>query len=390
LFKKNNIVIEIKKTICFIVATPLTANSFLLNHFKYLSNHFDIYLVANFEENAAISFSSPYVKETKHIAIQRNIALIEDVKVLFSLRNYLSAMQFDAVQTVTPKAALLGILAAKMANVKIRIHIFTGQVWHTKKGLFKSLLKKIDCFIVYCATHILVDGESQRKFLIENKIISACNSEVLGKGSISGVDINLFVPNQNIREQYRNEFHLSDEIVFLFLGRMNKDKGILDLANAFSRLNNKFTNTKLVLVGPDEENLQPQIREICSDDQSVLFYGTTRKPEEVLQMGDVFCLPSYREGFGSSVIEASLLELPIICSDTYGLMETILDNTTGLRHEVGDIESLYVQMETLMLDQNLRKNFGENGREFVLDNFSSDAISQKWVSYYINLLLPKH
>lgn len=382
--------IEIKKAICFIVATPLTANSFLLNHFKYLSNHFDIYLVANFEENDTITFSSPFVKEIKHFGIQRNISLIKDFKVLLSLRKYLAKMQFDAVQTVTPKAALLGILAAKMANIKIRIHIFTGQVWHNKKGVFRALLKSFDRLIVYCSTHILVDGESQRKFLIENKIISAHNSEVLGKGSISGVDINRFVPNQIIREQCRNEFHLSNEIVFLFLGRMNKDKGILDLAKAFSKLSNKFTNTKLVLVGPDEENLQPQIREICSDDQSVLFYGTTRKPEEVLQMGDVFCLPSYREGFGTSVIEASLLKLPIICSDTYGLMETIIDNVTGLRHEVGNVASLYIQMETLILDQNLRRNLGENGREFVLENFSSDAISQKWVSYYINLLLPKH
>lgn len=382
--------IEVKKTICFIVATPLTANSFLLKHFEYLSKHFDIYLVANFEENDSIGFSSPYVKEIKHIGIQRNISFLKDIKVLFSLRKYLSTMQFDAVQTVTPKAALLGILAAKMAHIKIRIHIFTGQVWYTKQGFFRKLLLKIDCLIVYCSTHILVDGESQRKFLIENKIISAHNSQVLGKGSISGVDTNRFVPNQIIREQYRNEFYLSDEVVFLFLGRLNKDKGILDLAKAFSRLNKKFINCKLVLVGPDEENLQPQIREICSDDQSVIFYGTTRKPEEVLQMGDVFCLPSYREGFGTSVIEASLLELPIICSDTYGLMETIVDNTTGLRHEVGNIESLYVQMETLMLDQNLRRNLGKNGREFVLENFSSDAISQKWVSYYINLLLPKH
>ena len=381
--------IELKKTICFIVATPLTANSFLLNHFKYLSNHFDIYLVANFEENVAAPFFSPFVKETKHIGIQRNIALIKDIKALFSLHNYLSAMQFDVVQTVTPKAALLGILAAKIAKIKIRIHIFTGQVWHTQKGIFRSLLKSIDYFIVYCATHILVNGESQRQFLIQNGIISASNSRVLGKGSISGVDVSKFVPNVAIRNKYRKENNISSEVVFLFLGRINVDKGILDLAQAFSRLNKKFINSKLVLVGPDEENLQPQIRKICSDVSSVVFYGSTRKPEEALQMADIFCLPSYREGFGTSVIEASLLELPVICSDTYGLMETIIDNKTGLRHQVGNIDSIYMQMEKMMLDKNLRVTLGENGREYVLDNFSSDEISQKWVSYYINLLSPK-
>jgi glycosyltransferase involved in cell wall biosynthesis len=379
-----------KKKICFIVATPLTAKAFLLKHFEYLSKEFDIYLAANFEENTATPFFSPYVKETKHIGIQRNIALIEDVKVLFSLRNYLVQMQFDAVHTVTPKAALLGILGAKMAGVKIRIHIFTGQVWHSKKGIFRNLLKNLDRLIVYCATHILVDGESQRQFLIQNKIIDEKNSRVLGKGSISGVDLGRFSPNTEIRDKYRKELNLSSEVIFMFLGRINIDKGVLDLVQAFLRLNRKYNNSKLVLVGPDEENLQPQIKEMCPENNSLVFYGSTSKPEEVLQLADVFCLPSYREGFGTSVIEASLLELPIICSDTYGLMETILDNKTGLRHQVGNIDSIYNQMEKMMEDDDLRLVLGNNGRNYVLENFSSDAISQEWVTYYTNLLSPKH
>ena len=379
-----------KKRICFIVATPLTAKAFLLKHFEYLSKEFDIYLVANFEENAATLFSSPYVKETKHIGIQRNIALIEDVKALFSLRNYLVQMQFDAVHTVTPKAALLGILGAKMAGVKIRIHIFTGQVWHSKKGIFRTLLKNLDRLIVYSATHILVDGESQRQFLIQNKIIEEKNSRVLGKGSISGVDLGRFSPNTEIRDKYRKELNLSSEVIFMFLGRINLDKGVLDLVQAFLRLNRKYNNSKLVLVGPDEENLKPQIKEMCPENNSVVFYGSTSKPEEVLQLADVFCLPSYREGFGTSVIEASLLELPIICSDTYGLMETIVDDKTGLRHQVGNIDSIYNQMEKMMVDDDLRRALGNNGRNYVLENFSSDAISQEWVTYYTNLLSPKH
>jgi glycosyltransferase involved in cell wall biosynthesis len=387
---KINILIEMKKRICFIVATPLTAKAFLLKHFEYLSKEFDIYLAANFEENTATPFFSPYVKETKHIGIQRNIALIEDVKALFTLRNYLVQMQFDAVHTVTPKAALLGILGAKMAGVKIRIHIFTGQVWHSKKGIFRTLLKNLDRLIVYCATHILVDGESQRQFLIQNKIIDEKNSRVLGKGSISGVDLGRFSPNTEIRDKYRKELNLSSEVIFMFLGRINLDKGVLDLVQAFLRLNRKYNNSKLVLVGPDEENLQPQIKEMCPESNSLVFYGSTSKPEEVLQLADVFCLPSYREGFGTSVIEASLLELPIICSDTYGLMETILDNKTGLRHQVGNIDSIYNQMEKMMEDDDLRLVLGNNGRNYVLENFSSDAISQEWVTYYTNLLSTKH
>ena len=241
--------------------------------------------------------------------------------------------------------------------------------------------------IVKWATHILVDGESQRRYLIENKILKISNSEVLGKGSISGVDVDRFSPNSIIRNQKRTECLLSNQVVFLFLGRINKDKGILDLAQAFSKINKKYSDTKLVLVGPDEDNIQSQISEICNYTHSVLFYGLTGQPEVVLQMADVFCLPSYREGFGTSVIEASLLGLPVICSDTYGLMETIIDNKTGLRHQVGNIDSIYLQMEKMLLDKDLRERLGKNGRDYVLQNFPSDLISNEWVSFYKKLLI---
>jgi glycosyltransferase involved in cell wall biosynthesis len=376
-----------KKKICFIVATPVTARSFLLKHFEYLSQEFDVYLVANFENNSSVVFSIPHIKDVNNIGIQRNISIFKDLAALFSLIKYLKEMQFDAVHTVTPKAGLIGILAAKLAGIRVRIHIFTGQVWHTKKGIFKILLKNIDRFIVCFATHILVDGESQRQFLIKNKIIKETNSKVLGKGSISGVDTDKFVPNEDIRDKYRKELHITSEVVFLFLGRMNLDKGILDLAHAFSKLNEEFSNSRLVLVGPDEQNLQPKVLEIFKNSKSVIFYGPTDKPEDVLQMADVFCLPSHREGFGTSIIEASLLELPVICSDTYGLMETIVENETGLRHEVANVTSIFEEMEKLQINIDLRKYFGRNGRQYVLKNFSADIISEQWVKFYKEIVL---
>ena len=173
-------------------------------------------------------------------------------------------------------------------------------------------------------------------------------------------------------------------IVFLFLGRLNHDKGITDLVKAFIELNDIYPHTKLVLVGPDEENMVSKIN-ILTSNNNIIIYGATNKPQEVMQMADVFCLPSYREGFGTSVIEASLIEKPIICSDTYGLMETIIENETGLRHQVGNINSLFMQMEKMM-DENTRARFCKNGRNYVLTNFSADTISQKWLEYYNNKL----
>lgn len=373
-----------KKKICFVVAAPDTAKAFLLRYFEYLSKDYEIYLVANFQDDLA-SFSSPYVKEVKNIRIYRNISVFQDTKALFSLVRYLKEMQFEAVHSVTPKAGLIGVLAAKIAKVPIRIYTFTGQVWFTKKGLLKYLLKNIDRFIVYCATHVLVDGESQRQFLIENAIIQENNFKLWDKPAVSCVDTDKFTRNDTIRATNREELNLSNEVVFLFLGRMNVDKGVLDLAQAFLELNERYPNTKLVFVGPDEENLQSKIQEICNI-ESVIFYGATSKPEEVLQLADVFCLPSYREGFCASIIEASSLEIPVICSDTYGLMGTIVDDVTGLRHKVADVASILEQMEKMMVYPDLRKELGINGRQYVLNNFSAKSFSKDWINFYKEVL----
>lgn len=374
-----------KKKICFIVSSPLTVKAFLLEHFKVLSTEFEVYLVANFEAESQRNIS-PFLKDVFDVKIVRNIHFYKDLIALRQLKEVLLKENFDAIHTVTPKAGLIGMLAGKIAKTKVRTHIFTGQVWYTKTGLMKALLMNLDRFLVSLSTNILVDGQSQRKFLISKKVITEHNSKVLGKGSISGVNINKFRPNINSRERYRAEQKYSqDEVVFLFLGRINRDKGVIELARAFSKLQQEIPHVKLLLIGFDEEKLVPQILSIVGD-PNFKFYGSTNEPELLLQIGDVLCLPSHREGFGTTVIEGSLLGLPIICSDTYGLMETIIDDQTGFRHPVHDVECIYVQMKKLATDPQLRTKMGEAGRRYVLENFTAAQISGEWLQYYRDLL----
>ena len=368
-----------RKKIAFIISAPITAKAFLVKHFEYLSKEFEITVIANFENKQETAM--PFVSNVKHIAIQRNINVIKDLKALFLLYSYLRKNKFDATHSVTPKAGLISAIASWMSRIPIRIHIFTGQVWYTSKGFKRFFLKLLDKIIVFFNTHILVDGESQRQFLINENIITLKKSKVLGKGSISGVDTDRFFPSNEIREKYRQDFNfLNEDIIFAFLGRLNTDKGILDLANAFYKLNKDCSNVKLLLIGYDEENMLEKIKGIQRE--NIVFFGPTAKPEEVLQAADVFCLPSYREGFGTSVIEASLLELPVICSNTYGLAETIVEGETGLRHEVKNVNQLYTQMKVLVENEEMRKNLGKKGRQYVLKNFSAEQISNEWVKFY--------
>ena len=305
-----------RKKICFIVSTPYTAKAFLENHFENLSPFYELHLIANLNKNELSNYNHSKLSSVKHIQIERNINLVNDVIALWETIKYFRRNHFDAVICFTPKAGLIGISAAWFTNVSHRIHFFTGQVWHTKKGLFKEFLKLMDKIVVTFSTSIIVDGVPQQKYLIANGIIQPNNSVTLGKGTISGIDTSRFSPKPKIKLQQRVALgYLETDFVFLYLGRLNKDKGIFDLVKAFHKLSKKYTNVKLFLVGPDEEQIENKIKELGYALDSIQFYGSTHEPENIYQVADVFCLPSHREAFGLSIIEASACSLPIVCSD---------------------------------------------------------------------------
>lgn len=376
-----------KKKICFVVSSIITARFFLRYHIEVLSKYYDVYLVGNFNGEDITSLSDYNLSGIKSIQIERKISLIKDILSVFIFALYINKMKFDSIHSLAPKAGFITALAGKIVGTSNRIHIFTGQVWHTKKGFKRFLLKQFDRFIVKLNTSILVDGESQRRYLISEGIANYNNTLVLGKGSISGVDANRFFSNTNVRRKLRRELKISENsIVFLFMGRVNKDKGIVDLAKAFKNLLLDHNNIFLLIVGYDEEDLIVKIENIINDNLCFQYYGPTNMPEELIQVGDIFCLPSYREGFGTGVIEASMCKLAVLCSDTYGLSDAIIDNKTGLIHRVGDIADLTNKMKILLNDQSLIKNLGENGYENVMSNFSAETISNEWLNFYNRIL----
>lgn len=376
-----------KRKVCFVVSSILTARFFLENHIKVLATKYDIYLVGNFSEEDKRSISHFNLKEIKSIRIERKINLIRDLKSVISLSGYFKDKQFDVIHSLAPKAGLISAISGKIVGTENRIHIFTGQVWHTKKGVFKFTLKQLDKLIVLLTTKILVDSHSQREYLIKEGVVDYKNSIVLGNGSISGVNLGKFYPDLDMKKQLRGELNIpKDVVVYLFMGRINKDKGIFDLADAFRKALKTNGNIFLLIVGYDEGNCINEVTNIISSENHFKYFGPTREPEKLMQVGDVFCLPSYREGFGTSIIEASSCGLGIICSDTYGLRDTIIDNKTGLRYKTGNVEELTKKIQTLSSNIDLVRFFGENGFDYVTKNFSASFVSNEWLKFYSNLL----
>ena len=376
-----------KKKICFVVAVPITVNSFLRNHISSLSQRYDVYLAGNIKSKDEIPAID--VIDFFQFDVQRSISLAKDLKSVWVLYSYFKRMKFDAVHSVTPKAGLVTAIAAWLARVHHRTHIFTGQVWATRKGLMRCLLKSMDRIIALLDNHILVDGESQRQYLISNGVVSEKKSKVLGAGSISGVNTDLFLPSQETRFQVRKELDLpNNKVVFSFSGRANKEKGIYELFEAFNNIASTNCDAFLLLFGWDEDGCTSLLKNYPNiiDGKNFHFYGFTSTPSIHLQACDVFVMPSYREGFGSSVIEASCLGIPVICSDAYGIMDAMEEGVTGLRCKVADTQSLQAAMETLLNNKELRERLGANGRKMVLDKFKGDEITAEWVKFYKNIL----
>lgn len=368
------------------VSAPGTAIAFLKAHMQCLKEHFEVHLVANFSNEEE---KREFDGITCHsIFIVRPISILTDLKAVCQLRKFFKKEQFYAVHSVTPKAGLVNALAAKLTGVKNRIHIYTGQVWATRTGLMRWMLKSLDKLIAKLNTQLLVDGESQRQYLIKNGVLSKTNSSVIADGSISGVDVQRFTFSMDIRMDIRHELKLRDnQIVFVFLGRLNRDKGIGELLSAFDKLVADKKDAFLLLVGTDEEDYDKQVVNYpnIQRGENYCYYGKTSHPECLLHAGDVFVLPTYREGFGSSVIEASCLGLPVICSDTYGVMDAMVDDVTGLRCKVADVDSLLNCMKKLYESPELRKELGFNGHNRVVEKFSGEVINKAWVDFYLNL-----
>lgn len=378
---------ETKKRICFVVAAPTSADGFLTEQIAILSKEFDVFLAAN--GSYGNEWRNLNLTDFFDFPIRRNISIANDIKALWRLTGYFWRMKFDAVHSITPKAGLLCSLASFFAKIKHRSHTFTGQVWATRTGLMRFLLKTMDWVTAHLDNHLFADGEGQRKFLVSEGVVREKRCSVMANGSICGVRVDLFSPSETIRIEKRKELGLSkDKVVYVFLGRINEDKGCYELLEAFNELVLTCPNAYLLMYGRVEEDILQHVSDYKNLVEKVnfCFAGFTNEPQNILKACDVFVLPTHREGFGVSVIEASSVGIPVVTSDVYGVVDAALDGKTGICVPVGDSQLLKQAMERLYNDADLRNLLGHNGRERILKEFRSDIVVGAWVDFYHQIL----
>ncbi len=370
-FKKKKIKMAVVATV------PSMIRIYLTNHIRILSNYYEITVFTNLNKNKKLLDNLPKKVKKYHVPFRRNISLFYDLITLIALVIKFKREGFNISYSISPKGGFLSSLSSFFVGTPIRIHTFTGQVWKTKKGLLKILLINIDKLISYCSTTLIIDSKSQKNFLLKENIIDEKKSVVLGHGSISGVDLKRFKPSNKSRNETRKKYNISkNNIVFLYLGRINRDKGLVELIRAFELLR---SNKKKVLwiVGNDEENLKKTI----INKKNIKFFPYTNTPEKFMQAADIFCLPSKREGFGTSIIEAGACSTTSIGSNIYGITDSIVNGKTGLLHKLDNISDIESKMNKLVNNQKLRKHMGIQARKRAIDKFDQNQASRNLLNY---------
>ncbi|MFA6013854.1 MAG: glycosyltransferase family 4 protein [Gallionellaceae bacterium] len=372
------------KTLCYVATIPAVVHAFLRPHIQAAAEKYRVTVICNEADKHLLEGLKA---QLILLPIERKPSFVKDVTLLIKLIFLFKKQRFDIVHSIMPKTGLIAMLAAKLTQIPTRIHTFTGQVWATKIGLKRVLLRSVDKLIGWLATSVLTDSPSQRDFLINEGVLSSLKVKVIGAGSICGVDPLRFHADMPSRQFIRHNLEIPAEAkVILFVGRLNRDKGMLDLAAAFNALARQHSELILLLVGAEEEITFSQIQQLCQSVQTRLRYVSfTATPEYYMAAADIFCLPSYREGFGLTIIEAAACGVPAVASNIYGITDAVEDGMTGLLFPAGDIRGLTRALTKLIIDNELRINMGQSACARALDQFSCAKITSEMVGLYDNL-----
>jgi glycosyltransferase involved in cell wall biosynthesis len=372
------------KKLCYVATIPAAVHAFLRGYILASAEKYDVTVVCNSVEVDMLDGLNAHLIL---LPIERKPSPWKDMLVLFQLCKLFRREQFDIVHSIMPKTGMIAMLAALLVRVPTRIHTFTGQVWVTKHGVRRILLKWFDKMIGRFALCVLVDSPSQRDFLVDESVVPFGKTKVIGAGSICGVDSARFHPDQDARSSVRHDLGIfQDAPVILFVGRLNCDKGMLDLAWAFSAIAKINKDVVLLLVGSEEDVPFSRIQEICGTHSERLRYVSfTSTPEDYMAAADIFCLPSYREGFGMTIIEAAACAVPAVASRIYGITDAVVDGKTGLLIPCGDVAALTQALLKLILEDNLRQQMGNAARVRALELFSATYFTREMVNLYDRL-----
>lgn len=373
----------------FIVTTIPVSLNFFKGQCALLNQYLEVLVVSSQRKKLELFGLSEGVK-THCISMKRSISLFYDLISLCQFIFFFFRERPKVVHGNTPKASLLSMLAARITGVPVRIYMCHGLRYQGSCGFMRKLLMSMERLSCLCATEVLCVSKGVRKTLIEDKICSSSKCKVILYGSANGIDLNLFDPDKVNICGLRTQIGIPDkDFVFLFVGRIVKDKGINELTGAFNRLSKKYTNISLLLVGAEENKLNPISEEasiVIKQNPKIFAVGRKEDVKPYMLLSDTFVLPSYREGFGMVLIEAGALGKPCITTDIIGCNEIILPNENGVIIPSKDEEALYRAMEYFLLHPEEVERMAKKARPLITSRYDRKMVWEALLKEYKRII----
>lgn len=367
------------KKICYVVTLPVTIKAFFIPQLKFLSqNGYDVTVICSKEEG----LDKILGEDIKYLPVDipRGISFLGSLKAIKNLKKIFKREKFDIIQYSTPNASFYSSIAGKKAGIKIRNYHLMGLRYLGAHGIIRKILKWIEKKTVKNSTSIECVSQSNLELCVKEGLFSRDKATVVFNGSTGGVDLERFdyKKSSTWRSEKRQEYKLQeDNLVFGFVGRITRDKGVNELLEAFKAINQKNPLTRLVLIGNIDESslLTEEFLKELENNENIIHIPQTPKVEEYFPMLDVLVLPSYREGFGNVVIEAEAMGVPVIVSDIPGPIDAMREGETGLKVEVKNVPALINAMEQA---KSFKANgYPEKARLFAEQNFDSKILCEK-------------
>lgn len=370
-----------------VATVPLSLNILLRNQFKFLRKYYHVVAISSPGEDLFEVGTRENV-DIKGIEIKRKISIINDITALYKLYVYFRKEKPLIVHSITPKAGLLSMMAAKMAGIPIRMHTFTGLIFPTSTGAMKHLLIWMDRLLCYCATNIYPEGQGVRNDLVKYNITKK-PLKILANGNVNGIDLTFFDPSIFSEE---DKLSLKEKLailphnfVFIFIGRLVKDKGINELIHAFKKLSS--SKAKLLLVGSLEPDhgLEDDTLHEMKNNPDIISVGFQKDVRLFLAISDALVFPSYREGFPNVVMQAGAMGLPSIVTDINGSNEIIIDQENGIIIPSKNDLILHESMLMISKDHAVREKLKRNARQMIADRYQQSVVLNALLEEYKNL-----
>ncbi len=377
------------KRVLAVSTIPATIYYFQYNQIDFLKkNGYSFYLVTSKDNWISVSELKEKINcPVFTIPLSRNFSPFNDLISIIKLFFLIIKIKPHIVYYSTPKASFIASISAFLCFIPFRIYSHRGVVYTNKLQIKYYPLKIIDFVCCLLSHKIIVNSYSNLEFLKKNQILNKYKIGILGNGSSHGVDaINRFNP-QKINSTKKYDLSINNRILYGFIGRIERDKGINDLIKSWALVNKEIKNSVLLIIGPIIKSWDAISHETLSSikrNNTTILLDPVNDIENYYAAMDIFVFPSYREGFPNVVLEASAMEIPTITTDALGCRDSVVNLETGLIVPLGDIKKLADAMIKLGSDNLLRSNLGKKARQHVLKYYNPELINKELLFLFNN------